>query len=132
MFDEHREMTDDHLNLQSPTHQRRLPLPNKLTFEQNITNLEKESPLLQSELLTAEHELSVLRSRLAVNEGVTAVTGSILESLKGQFETHNKVDCATSPLDIYRTNLSQHSLAIQTSPINETTPRSSRLCGDSL
>ncbi|CAF1672026.1 unnamed protein product, partial [Adineta ricciae] len=56
---------------QSPVHQRRLPLPNTLTFEQSITNLlEKESPLLQSELLTAEHELSVLRSRLAVNEGV--------------------------------------------------------------
>ena len=60
-----------------PVHQRRLPLPTKLSFEQNITNLiEKESPLLQSELLTAEHELSVFRSRLAVNEGVTAVTGS--------------------------------------------------------
>jgi hypothetical protein len=44
-------------NKQSPIPQRRLPLPNKLTFEQNITNLiEKESPLLQSELLTAEHE----------------------------------------------------------------------------
>ena len=62
--------------------QRRLPLPKKLSIEQNLTNLiEKESPLLQSELLTAEHELSVLRSRLAVNEGVTAVTGTILESL---------------------------------------------------
>jgi hypothetical protein len=40
-----------------PVHHRRLPLPTKLSFEQNITNLiEKESPLLQSELLTAEHE----------------------------------------------------------------------------
>ncbi len=111
------------IDLQSPTHQRRLPLPNKLTFEQNITNLiEKESPLLQSELLTAEHELSVLRSRLAVNEGVTAVTGTILESLKEQFEPHHKVDIATSPLDIYKHNLLQQSLAIQTSPMFETVP----------
>src|SRR5256885_14495714 len=111
------------INLQSPIHQRRLPLPNKLTFEQNITNLiEKESPLLQSELLTAEHELSVLRSRLAVNEGVTAVTGTILESLKEQFEPRHKVDTATSPLDIYKHNLSQQSLAVQTSPMIETLP----------
>ncbi|CAF4046693.1 unnamed protein product, partial [Rotaria sp. Silwood2] len=111
------------INLQSLTQQRRLPLPNKLTFEQNITNLiENESPLLQSELLTAEHELSVLRSRLAVNEGVTAVTGTILKSLKGQFEPHHKVDIATSPFDISKTNLSQHSLAIQTSPMIETLP----------
>lgn len=67
--------------------QRRFPLVKKLSIEQNLTNLiEKESPLLQSELLTAEHELSVLRSRLAINEGVAAITGTILESLKGEFE----------------------------------------------
>ncbi|CAF3679720.1 unnamed protein product, partial [Rotaria sordida] len=110
-------------DIQSPIHHRRLPLPNKLTFEQNITNLiENESPLLQSELLTAEHELSVLRSRLAVNEGVTAVTGTILKSLKGQFEPHHKVDMATSPFDISKHNLFQHSLAIQTSPMIEGLP----------
>ena len=69
----------------------RPPLPSKLSFEQNLTNLiEKESPLLHSELLTAEHELSVLRSRLAVNEGVTAITGTILESLKGQFDSPSR------------------------------------------
>ena len=95
------EKADYPIGLQSPVHQRRLPLPNKLTFEQNLTNLiEKESPLLQSELLTAEHELSVFRSRLAVNEGVTAVTGSILESLKTQFETYHKVDSSTSPINL--------------------------------
>ncbi|CAF1456995.1 unnamed protein product, partial [Adineta ricciae] len=94
-----------------------------LTFEQSITNLlEKESPLLQSELLTAEHELSVLRSRLAVNEGVTAVTGTILESLKEQFEPHHKVDIATSPLDIYKHSLFNQSLAVQTSPMIESFP----------
>jgi hypothetical protein len=114
---------DFDINLQSPTHQRRLPLPKNLTFEQNITNLiEHESPLLQSELLTAEHELSVLRSRLAVNEGVTAVTGTILRSLKEQFEPRHKVDTATSPLDIYKHSLFQHSLASQTSPMIETLP----------
>ena len=114
---------DSDLQFQSPIHQRRLPLPNKLSFEQNITNLiEKESPLLQSELLTAEHELSVLRSRLAVNEGVTAVTGSILESLKEQFEPRRTRDTATSPLDIYKHSLFQQSLAIQTSPMVETLP----------
>ena len=120
--DDEQDTTDLDLSFRSPTHQRRLPLPTKLTFEQNITNLiEKESPLLQSELLTAEHELSVLRSRLAVNEGVTAVTGSILESLKEQFQPR-LVDTATSPLDIYRTNLLQHSLASQTSPMIEALP----------
>ena len=78
---------EDDDNLRASHQHRRLPLPSKLSFEQNITHLiEKESPLLQSELLTAEHELSVLRSRLAVNEGVTAITGTILESLKGQFD----------------------------------------------
>ena len=108
---------------QSPTQQRRLPLPNKLTFEQNIANLiEQESPLLQSELLTAEHELSVLRSRLAVHEGVTAVTGTILKSLKGQFEPQSKVDTATSPLDIYKQGLFLQSSAIQTSPMLEISP----------
>ena len=109
-------------HFQSLTHQRRLPLPNKLTFEQKTNLIEKESPLLQSELLTAEHELSVLRSRLAVNEGVTAVTGSILESLKEQFEPRHKVDIATSPLDIYKHSLFQHSLASQTSPMIESLP----------
>ncbi|CAF0908547.1 unnamed protein product, partial [Didymodactylos carnosus] len=64
----------------------RMSPPTKLSFEQNITNLEKESPLLQSELLTAEHELSALKSRLAVTEGITAVTSTILESLKEHFE----------------------------------------------
>lgn len=124
MNDEQATADDFNINLQSPVHQRRLPLPNKLSFEQNITNMiEKESPLLQSELLTAEHELTVLRSRLAVNEGVTAVTGSILASLKEQFEPHTtKVDTATSPLDIYRYNLIQQSSAIQTSPIVESLP----------
>ncbi|CAF1526545.1 unnamed protein product [Rotaria sp. Silwood1] len=123
ILDEQHDKNDTNINLQSPTHQRRLPLPNKLTFEQNITNLiENESPLLQSELLTAEHELSVLRSRLAVNEGVTAVTGTILKSLKGQFEPHHTVDTATSPFDISKLNLFQHSLAIQTSPMIETLP----------
>ena len=88
---------------------RRLPLPTKLSFEQNLTNLiEKESPLLQSELLTAEHELSVLRSRLAVNEGVTAVSGSILQSLKDQFHS----------------NQHQQSSAIQTSPSLDSLPDS--------
>jgi len=98
--------------------QRRLPLPKKLSIEQNLTNLiEKESPLLQSELLTAEHELSVLRSRLAVNEGVTAVTGTILESLKEQFVSHHKTDSTTSPLHTSQTNLAQQSSSsIQTSP----------------
>ena len=120
--DEQEDRVDLDLNFQSPSHQRRLPLPTKLTFEQNITNLiEKESPLLQSELLTAEHELSVLRSRLAVNEGVTAVTGSILQSLKEQFQPRY-VDMATSPLDIYRINLFQQSLASQTSPMIEALP----------
>ncbi|CAF1543788.1 unnamed protein product, partial [Adineta steineri] len=70
----------------------------------------------------AEHELSVLRSRLAVNEGVTAVTGSILESLKGQFERRDKVDIATSPLDIYKHSLFYQSLSSQTSPMIETLP----------
>lgn len=88
---------------------RRLPLPTKLSFEQNLTNLiEKESPLLQSELLTAEHELSVLRSRLAVNEGVTAVSGSILQSLKEQFHPKQQ----------------QQSSAIQTSPSLDSLPDS--------
>lgn len=123
IIEEQDKQNDFDINLQSPIHQRRLPLPNKLTFEQNINNLiEKESPLLQSELLTAEHELSVLRSRLAVNEGVTAVTGTILQSLKEQFEPRHKVDMATSPLDIYRTSLFQQSLASQTSPMIETLP----------
>ncbi|CAF0792217.1 unnamed protein product [Rotaria sp. Silwood1] len=117
------EKKDSNINLQSPIHQRRLPLPDKLTFEQNITNLiEKESPLLQSELLTTEHELSVFRSRLAVNEGVTAVTGTILESLKGHFESNHKTDSTTSPIDKYKTNILQHSLSIQTSPITEKLP----------
>ncbi|CAF4998986.1 unnamed protein product, partial [Rotaria socialis] len=117
ILSEQHHRNDSDINIETPTHQRRLPLPNKLTFEQNITNLlENESPLLQSELLTAEHELSVLRSRLAVNEGVTAVTGSILQSLKGQFEPRHKVDIATSPFDISKVNLFQHSLASQTSP----------------
>ncbi len=112
-------------NNDSSNHQRRLPLPTKLTFEQNLTNLiEKESPLLQSELLTAEHELSVLRSRLAVNEGVTAVTGTILESLKDQFEIHYKVDSTTSPFDIHKTNLLQKSSSSQTSPSLESLPES--------
>ena len=88
---------------------RRLPLPTKLSFEQNLTNLiEKESPLLQSELLTAEHELSVFRSRLAVNEGVTAVSGSILQSLKEQFQS----------------NQTHQSSAIQTSPTFDSLPDS--------
>ncbi|UJR15901.1 hypothetical protein I4U23_002824 [Adineta vaga] len=109
----------------SSNSRRRLPLPTKLSFEQNITNMiEKESPLLQSELLTAEHELSVLRSRLAVNEGVTAITGTILESLKGQFDSHHKVDSTTSPFDISRINLLQQSSAIQTSPSNNKLPDS--------
>ncbi|CAF4205658.1 unnamed protein product, partial [Rotaria sp. Silwood2] len=119
------EKKDSNINLQSPIHQRRLPLPDKLTFEQNITNLiEKESPLLQSELLTTEHELSVFRSRLAVNEGVTAVTGTILESLKEQFESNHKTDSTTSPVDKYKTNIFQHSLSVQTSPITEILPES--------
>ena len=110
-------------NAPSTMYQRRPPLPTRLSFEQNLTNMiEKESPLLQSELLTAEHELSVLRSRLAVNEGVTAVTGSILKSLKDQFEPHRMVDSATSPLDIYKINLSQRSSSIQTSPTVEAYP----------
>ncbi|CAF2975896.1 unnamed protein product, partial [Rotaria socialis] len=123
ILSEQHHRNDSDINIETPTHQRRLPLPNKLTFEQNITNLlENESPLLQSELLTAEHELSVLRSRLAVNEGVTAVTGSILQSLKGQFEPRHKVDIATSPFDISKVNLFQHSLASQTSPMIEASP----------
>jgi len=119
------ENKDYDTNLQSLNHRSRLPLPTKLTFEQNLTNLiEKESPLLQSELLTAEHELSVLRSRLAVNEGVTAVTGSILESLKEQFEVHHKIDRTTSPIDIYKPNFIQKSSSSQTSPILESLPDS--------
>ena len=122
MFDEQQDKVDDELQYQSPTHQRRLPLPKNLTFEQNINNLERESPLIQSELLTAEHELSVLRSRVAVNEEMTAVTGTLLETLKDRFESRGKVDSATSPLDIFKANRSQQSLAVQTSPMVETTP----------
>ncbi|CAF3574539.1 unnamed protein product [Rotaria sordida] len=119
------ENKDLNMNLQSPIHQRRLPLPNKLTFEQNITNLiEKESPLLQSELLTTEHELSVFRSRLAVNEGVTAVTGTILESLKGHFDSNHKIDDTISSVDKYKTDILQKSTSIQTSPITENLPDS--------
>ncbi|CAF1170221.1 unnamed protein product [Adineta steineri] len=119
------EKPSTNINIQTSHHQRRIPLPTKLSFEQNITNLiEKESPLLQSELLTAEHELSVLRSRLAVNEGVTDIAGTILESLKGQFETHRKVDSTTSPLDINKLNLFQQSSAIQTSSTNTRLPNS--------
>ncbi len=117
------EQSDYDNNSPSPVHHRRLPLPTKLSFEQNITNLiEKESPLLQSELLTAEHELSVFRSRLAVNEGVTAVTGSILESLKEQFQSHHKTDQCTSPFDTSKANILQQSSSTQTSPSLDSLP----------
>ena len=87
-------------HLPPSTRPRRLPLPKKLSLEQNLTNLiEKESPMLQAELLTAEHELSVLRSRLAVNEGVTAITGTILESLRGQLEPRDQIISANASLD---------------------------------
>ncbi|CAF5116162.1 unnamed protein product, partial [Rotaria socialis] len=46
----------------------------------------------------------------------------ILQSLKGQFEPRHKVDIATSPFDISKVNLFQHSLASQTSPMIEASP----------
>lgn len=122
------ERKDSDNDLQTQNHQRRLPLPKKLSFEQNITHLlEKESPLLQSELLTTEHELSLFRSRLAVNEGVTAVTGSILESLKDQFESNHKTDDTTMSPYSPRKDIELHSSSMQTSPVNESLPDSIEL-----
>ena len=116
-YNQQRKDNTSHMNL---IHQRRLSLPNKLSFEQNITNLiEKESPLLKSELLTTEHELSLFRSRLTVNESVTAVTGAILESLKGHIESYDQVNSQTSTID---TNLVLKSSSSQTSPTLEILP----------
>ncbi|CAF3397944.1 unnamed protein product [Rotaria socialis] len=128
-----KEKKDSDIDLQSQNRHRRLPLPKKLSFEQNITNLlETESPLLHSELLTTEHELSVFRSRLAVNEGVTAITGTILESLKDQFGSNHKIDDATSSVDRHKPDILQRSSSMQTSPTNERLPDSIELHYDAV
>ena len=55
-----------------------------------IESIEQQSPILERELLTTEHELENLKSRLAMSETVSAVTQSVLESIRKEYNLPEK------------------------------------------
>jgi trimeric autotransporter adhesin len=50
-----------------------------------IESIEKQSPIIERELLTTEHQLENFRSRLAMSETVSAVTQSVLDSIRKEY-----------------------------------------------
>lgn len=50
-----------------------------------MESIEKQSPIIERELLTTEQQLENLRSRLAMSESVSAVTRSVLESIRREY-----------------------------------------------
>ena len=57
-----------------------------------IESIEKQSPILERELLTTEHELENLKSKLNMSETVSAVTQSVLESIRKEYNIEEKED----------------------------------------
>lgn len=50
-----------------------------------MESIEKQSPIIERELLTTEQQLENFRSRLAMSESVSAVTQSVLESIRREY-----------------------------------------------
>ena len=60
-----------------------------------IEHIEQQSPIIERELLTQEHELENLKARLEMSESVTAVTQHVLDSIRKEYnlrEPENEVD----------------------------------------
>ena len=55
-----------------------------LLFED--AELERESPIIERELLTHEHELANIKSRLAMSESVSDIAKSVLDSIRKELE----------------------------------------------
>ena len=67
-------------------------LKNKLVLELNnenydneLENIEQQSPILERELQNTEYELQNFKSRLAMTETVSAVTQSVLDSIRNEY-----------------------------------------------
>lgn len=50
-----------------------------------IESIEQQSPIIERELLTTEQQLENFRSRLAMSETVSAVTQSVLETIRKEY-----------------------------------------------
>ena len=57
-----------------------------------METIEKQSPIIERELLTTEQQLENLRSRLAMSESVSAVTQSVLESIRREYNLPESKD----------------------------------------
>jgi len=57
-----------------------------------LDNIEHNSPILERELLTTEHELENIKSRLEMNETVSAVTQSVLDSIRSEYNLPESKD----------------------------------------
>ena len=54
--------------------------------------IEQQSPIIERELLTTEHELENIKSRLAMSETVSAVTKTVLESIRKEYNFVDKYE----------------------------------------
>ncbi len=72
-----------------------LDLNNQL-FESELDNIEQQSPILERELLNTEYELENFKSRLAMTETVSAVTQSVLEEIRSEYNLPDLADEITA------------------------------------
>lgn len=86
-------------------------LKNKLVLELNnetygneLDNIEQQSPILERELQNTEYELENFKSRLAMTETVSAVTQSVLDSIRSEYNIEDncpEVEAKESQLEEY-------------------------------
>jgi hypothetical protein len=76
-------ITSNKLNLNA--HRDKLEMNLQQTTETAMESIEKQSPILERELLTQGQELENFRSRLAMSETVSAVTQTVIDEIRKEY-----------------------------------------------